>query len=121
MAKRIEIASWQAAQSDIIPKPRISGLAAILLVASAVWLGPIHICSGGETVTHAALNLALYATPSTSYVSGHESLDAINNGYEPRDIADHSHGAYGNWPRTGRQWVEYEWPMPISTNKVSAR
>jgi DUF1680 family protein len=64
-------------------------------------------------------NLALYAKPLTSYVSGHESLDALNDGFEPRNSADHRHGAYGNWPQTGTQWVEYDWPAAISTNKSS--
>lgn len=63
-------------------------------------------------------NLAVVATPSTSYVSGHEHLSAVNNGYTPGDSGDRSHGAYGNWPRSGLQWVEYDWSHPISTNKV---
>lgn len=63
-------------------------------------------------------NLAFFANPSTSFVSGHESLGAINDGFEPAGVADHSHGAYGNWPRTGRQWVQYEWTRPISTRRV---
>ncbi len=67
---------------------------------------------GGKT------NLALYATPKTSYVSPYETLGAINDGVDPTDKADHSHGAYGNFPRSGKQWVEYDWDQPISTNKV---
>jgi DUF1680 family protein len=63
-------------------------------------------------------NLALAAKPSTSFVSGHESLDAINDGFEPRNARDHTHGAYGNWPSTGTQWVQYDWPGPINTNRV---
>ena len=90
-----------------------------LLICS---IGKISPCLGTEAVIqtplHPAINLALYAKPLTSFVSGHESLDAINNGYEPRDIADHSHGAYGNWPRTGTQWVEFDWSKPISTNQI---
>ena len=31
---------------------------------------------------------------------------------------DHSHGAYGNWPRTGTQWVELTWSHPIATRKI---
>ena len=61
-------------------------------------------------------NLAPLATPSTSYVSGHETLGAINNGYSPRHSDDKSHGAYGNWPRTGTQWVQLDWSRPVSTN-----
>jgi uncharacterized protein len=66
----------------------------------------------------APVNLALFAKASTSFVSGHESLDAINDGFEPRGARDHSHGAYGNWPSTGTQWVQYEWPKAINANKI---
>ena len=48
-----------------------------------------------------------------------ETLEAINSGYEPRGIADHSHGAYGNWPKTGGQWVEYRWSKPICTAQTA--
>ena len=65
-----------------------------------------------------SVNLALYATPSTSFVSGHETLEAINDGFEPAGVGDHRHGAYGNWPRTGTQWVQYQWQEPISTGKI---
>ena len=63
-------------------------------------------------------NLAPLAQPSTSFVSGHESLAAINDGFDPRSVGDHSHGAYGNWPQTGTQWVQYDWSQPISTRRV---
>ena len=64
-------------------------------------------------------DIAPYAALSTSYVSGHETLDAINSGYEPQSIGDHSHGAYGNWPRNGVQWVEYRWSKPVSTKQIA--
>jgi len=62
-------------------------------------------------------NLAPLATPSTSFVSGHEKLEAINDGFEPEAVNDHSHGCYGNWPKAGTQWVQYEWSRPVSTAK----
>jgi DUF1680 family protein len=65
-----------------------------------------------------AVNLAVVATPSTSYVSGHETLAAVNDGFDPARSDDKSHGAYGNWPRTGTQWVQYDWSQPVSTNKI---
>lgn len=65
-----------------------------------------------------AFNLALVATPSTSFVSGHETLAAINDGFEPGNSNDHSHPRYGNWPSKGTQWVCYEWSKPISTNRI---
>ena len=55
--------------------------------------------AAGAKVKDDAVNLALYATPATSFVSDHETVDAINDGFEPRGVGDHSHGAYGNWPR----------------------
>ncbi|HWY86495.1 MAG TPA: beta-L-arabinofuranosidase domain-containing protein, partial [Gemmataceae bacterium] len=64
-----------------------------------------------------AQNLALVATPSSSYVSGDTSLQALNDGLEPRSSRDARRGSYGNWPRTGTQWVQYEWTQPISTTR----
>ncbi|MBV9124672.1 MAG: glycoside hydrolase family 127 protein [Planctomycetes bacterium] len=65
-----------------------------------------------------AVNLAVVATASTSYVSGHETLGALNDGFDPAHSNDKRHGAYGNWPRTGTQWVQYDWSRPIRTNKI---
>jgi uncharacterized protein len=67
---------------------------------------------------NASANLAPIAKASTSFVSGHESLEAIHDGSEPSGVNDHSHGAYGNWPKTGAQWVQYEWRQPISTRQT---
>lgn len=63
-------------------------------------------------------NLALVATPSTSFVSGHETLGALNDGSTPEHSDDKSKGAYGNWPRNGTQWVQYEWARPVSAERV---
>jgi uncharacterized protein len=63
-------------------------------------------------------NLAPVAKATTSYVSPHETIDALNDGFTPRNSNDKSHGAYGNWQRTGTQWVQYEWPQPISTRQI---
>jgi DUF1680 family protein len=89
----------------------------ILLLVSATFSG---MCVGAEKEPAARpeVNLALVATPSTSFVSGHETLAAVNDGFTPAHSDDKSHGAYGNWPRSGTQWVEYDWPQPISTAKI---
>ncbi len=63
-------------------------------------------------------NLALVATASTSFVSGHETLTALNDGSNPAHSDDKSAGAYGNWPRTGTQWVQYDWSQPIRTDRI---
>jgi DUF1680 family protein len=67
-----------------------------------------------------AANLAVFATPSTSFVSPHEKLDAINDGFEPSGVNDKSHGCYGNFPQKGTNWVELAWSQPISTRKMDA-
>lgn len=64
------------------------------------------------------VNLAVAAEPSTSYVSGHETLGAIQDDFAPRTSGDRDHGVYGNWPRQGEQWVQYTWPRPITTDGV---
>lgn len=65
-------------------------------------------------------NLAIVAEPSSSYISGDTKLSAINDGFDPRRSGEWRHGSYGNWPRTGTQWVEYEWTQPISTDRIDA-
>ena len=65
-----------------------------------------------------AVNLALVADSSTSYVSPHETITALNDGFTPAHSNDKSRGAYGNWPRSGTQWVQYTWSQPITTDKI---
>src|SRR5579863_9256737 len=63
-------------------------------------------------------NLAWAATPSASYTSGDTTTAALNDGFDPRNSADTRHGSYGNWNRTGTQWVQYDWSKPISTGRI---
>ena len=53
------------------------------------------------------VNLAVVAKPSGSYVSGDTTLAALNDENEPRSSRDNRGGSYGNWNRTGTQWVQY--------------
>src|ERR1043166_3142755 len=66
---------------------------------------------------HAATH-ALVATPSSSFVSGDTRNAALNDGLAPRSSRDNRRGSYGNWPRQGTQWVQYEWSQPISTKQI---
>jgi len=66
-----------------------------------------------------AVNLASVADPSCSYVSGDTSLAALSDENEPRSSRDRPGRAYGNWPRRGTQWVQYDWSKPISTNMIA--
>lgn len=70
-------------------------------------------------LTAQTTNLALTATASTSYVSAWETLDAVNDGYAPVSSADHTNGAYGNWPNpNSTQWVAYEWPSSVTLSST---
>ena len=64
------------------------------------------------------VNVALFAKASTSYVSGHESLDAVNDGFKLNNSNDKRYGAYGNWPKKGTHWVQYEWPKPVNVDSI---
>lgn len=66
----------------------------------------------------APVDLAKVATASGRYVSGDTSYAALNSGAMPANSADTARGAYGTWPRTDLQWVEYAWSQPISTDAI---
>lgn len=85
---------------------------AAVLSLPAVWAQPTSI----QATTSA--NLALVATPSASYVSGDQTVNALNDGFDPANSNDQLHGAYGNRNRTGTQWVQYEWSQPVSVNRM---
>ena len=52
-------------------------------------------------------NIAGQATASASYVSDWEKISALNDGVDPSSSSDKSGAVYGNWPKTGTQWVQY--------------
>ncbi len=86
----------------------------VRVAASALLAACLFIAAQAK----AELNLAPAAKSSTSFVSGHEKLNAINDGYTPRNSRDREHHAYGNWPSSGTQWVQYDWPVSVSTNRI---
>src|SRR5262245_48028726 len=64
------------------------------------------------------VNLALVAKPSSSFTSGDTTETALNDGATPRSSRDSRRRSYGNWPRTGTQWVQYDWSQPVSTKEI---
>ncbi|MDX8338986.1 T9SS type A sorting domain-containing protein [Draconibacterium sp. IB214405] len=71
-----------------------------------------------ETETD-SINIALIATPSTSFVSGWESLAAVNDGATPSNSNDKSSTAYGNWDTPDSyQWVQYDWDKEYIATSV---
>ncbi len=63
-------------------------------------------------------NLATVASASTSFVSGDQTIDAINDGVLQATRNGPPLLHYGSYNRRGTNWVEYTWPKPISTNKA---
>ncbi len=91
------------------------GMRTVVAIALAAVLAP-----GGDTYANAAdVNLASVAKASSSHTSGDTTVDALNDGNEPRSSRDNRRRSYGNWPQQEPQWVEYEWPQEIATNRVA--
>ena len=89
-------------------------------LAFALCLAGTFLFAGAPARVAAAdeVNLALAAKPSASYVSGDTSVAALNDGNTPENSLERGTGSYGNWPRRGTQWVQYDWGQPISTKRV---
>ena len=87
------------------------------LVLSATFAGG-SLAERTQAQQSAGANLAVVATASASYVSSDTTVAALNSGYEPRASGDARRGSYGNWDKTGTQWVQYEWSQPISTSNI---
>ncbi|HCF93540.1 MAG TPA: hypothetical protein DEW46_00610, partial [Verrucomicrobia bacterium] len=98
----------------IPPTPTSIQLACCLLVCL---VSAITITTQARAEAEAA-NLATVAVPSSSYVSGDTANSALNDGFDPRNSRDNRPRSYGNWPTQGTQWVQYDWPQPILTNRI---
>ncbi|MCX6878394.1 MAG: glycoside hydrolase family 127 protein [Verrucomicrobia bacterium] len=89
----------------------------IVSIAGLLWCAA-HAVETPATDATERVNLAQVATPSASFVSGDTTVAALNDGENPRNSRDNHSGCYGNWNRTGTQWVQYDWSQPISTRKI---
>lgn len=90
---------------------------ASLLIAAS--FGLLASSSGAQpSAPTGRINLAVVATPSSSYVSGDTRESALNDGSNPRSSWGDRRGTYGNWPRQGTQWVQYDWSQPIRTDRI---
>ncbi len=78
----------------------------------------VGFCAATTMAADDAANMALVASPSTSFHSGDTKVEALNDGIEPRRSDFREEGCYGNWPQTDTQWVQYDWSKPISTDVV---
>jgi len=89
----------------------------IVSIAGLLW-SAANAVETPATESSEGVNIAEVATASASFVSGDTSVTALNDGVDPRNSRDNHHGSYGNWNRTGTQWVQYDWSQPISTRKI---
>jgi len=70
-------------------------------------------------------NLALIATPSTSFVASWENLSAVNDGFDPTDSFEKTgdRPIYGNWNGDAdygkTNWVQYDWDKYNTLTSVS--
>ena len=86
--------------------------------AGAVALSLPDQAFAAATAAGEPVNLAKVATPISLYTSGDTDVAVVKNGAEPADSADTARGAYGTWPRTDTQWIDYRWSQPVSTDHV---
>jgi uncharacterized protein len=99
------------------PDPK-SGTSRRQFLAATGGLSAAALAPPGWTSTSEPVNLAPFARASASFSSTRRKLRALNNGHVPRNSRDRRHEAYDSWPRKGAEWVEYEWPEPVSTQRV---
>ncbi len=96
----------------------VGSIQIVLSLCLVVYAQPSPSAVPSQPDSASPINLAAVAAPSSSYVSGDTTLAALNDGNTPRNSADNRRGSYGNWNRTGTQWVQYDWSKPISTQKI---
>ncbi|WP_308291512.1 family 43 glycosylhydrolase [Microbacterium sp. G2-8] len=56
-------------------------------------------------------NVASLATPSASYTSGWNSVDAVND-------ESLTGSSWGTWPEVGEQWVQLEWDREVTLDRA---
>ena len=79
----------------------------------------LHAADKKNIVNCGNSNLALTATISTSYVSGWENLNSVNDDFLPTGSHDKSHGVYGNYSTINTyQWIQYEWSKKYKINST---
>jgi DUF1680 family protein len=98
------------------PRSLLSGVVISVVSIGALFVWADVKAQGVDTPDQ--VNLAPVATATSSYTSGDTTVEALNDGREPRSSRDNRRSSYGNWPTQDTQWVEYQWSQPIATNKI---
>ncbi len=66
----------------------LNGTVRLLTATLVAGLASASVRAADNGVTAVGANLALVATPTTSYVSGHETITALNDGFTPTNSND---------------------------------
>lgn len=69
------------------------------------------------------LNLGRVALPTSLTTTSENKISALNDGFEPANSRDRSHGLYalrGEWEQQDPppQWVQYAWSKPVAIDRV---
>src|SRR5215475_1638904 len=106
------------ASDELDWSPRFSRRSFLAGVGSAAVVAATAPFASPLWAEDAPVNLAIVAKPSSLYISGDTKLSALNDGLVPTNSRDSSRGAFGTWPRTDTQWVQYDWGKPVTTDKI---
>ncbi len=73
----------------------------------------VDVASGGA-------NVALTAKPTTDFVAGWNSINAINDGKGGFFKGGNNSEIWATWPRgSATRWIQYEWDSPVRINSSS--
>ncbi|MEV5891939.1 galactose-binding domain-containing protein [Nonomuraea fuscirosea] len=86
--------------------------------ASGARTGLTEIKAHHRGGTQPPANLAAAATPTASYTSSWESVNAVNDGIDPLSSNDTVNPRWGCWPQTGRQWADLTWSSARTLNRA---
>jgi uncharacterized protein len=83
--------------------------------------GTLALGAVGPSLAAAAerVNLAGVAQVTTSYHTPDSALDALRDGATPADSRDPSGGYVSTGEHHGNHWIEYAWPVPVSTDRAA--
>ncbi|HSU18103.1 MAG TPA: beta-L-arabinofuranosidase domain-containing protein [Acidobacteriaceae bacterium] len=95
----------------------LSGMAG---AAAVTGLHPGKLLAASST---REVNLARVAIPTSRLVTSENKISALNDGAEPVDSRDRTHGLYAlrhlrYMADEGAPWVQYTWSEPVSVDKV---
>ena len=92
-------------------------------IAGLAGAGILTALNGAEAMaqnSQGPLNIARVAIPSSFTFASENKISVLNDGYEPSNSFDRSHGVYAvrRAAEGENPWVQYEWSQPVNINKI---